>query len=345
MKKILIIGGTGIIGKATIAEALQNGYEVHTIGIKEEKSIPPEVHQIIADKQEPRQYDAVVGELNRHNEWDVVFDVYNLGKSSAQQTHNNFRDNAKHIVVVSTTLVYDRSKPNTEPIKSTHPLAELGTMGGYADHKIELEHYWQSVKDVPWTILRPYHIVGAYSLLGCMPDENRDPRLLEKIKNGETLQLCEGGEIPFNYVHPQDIARIALRAAGKPETFGKAYNAVNPTVITAKEYFELIGKALGQEVIINNKPIRQVWEESRGWELTTLPHIYDTSDMERDISFVPSTPIDVAIREAVEHYPTGEQEIKEIAIHKRMTMEPRPRKIQWLIENDPIRESEKNIRR
>lgn len=146
--------------------------------------------------------------------------------------------------------------------------------------------------------------------------------------------MCDGGETPFNYVHPRDIAKIVLRAAGKFETFGKAYNAVNPATVTAKKYFELIGKVLGQEVKISNKPIQQVWEESRGWELTTLPHIYDTSDLQRDISFVPSIPIDVAIKEAVEHYPTDEQELGEIAVHKRMTMEPRPKRIQWLIEKD-----------
>lgn len=157
MKKILIIGGTGIIGKVTITEALQGGYEVYTISKNNEKSIPPEVKQIIADRQRPQQYNSIVSEINQNIEWDVVFDIYNLGESSAQQTYTNFKKNAKHIIILSTTLVYDRSKPSTDPIKSSHPLAELGMMGGYADHKIKLEQYWQAVKDVSWTILRPYH--------------------------------------------------------------------------------------------------------------------------------------------------------------------------------------------
>ena len=333
MKKILIIGGTGIIGKATITEALQAGYVVYTIGINKEESIPPEVNQVTLDKQDPLKYRLAAEKLNQDNEWDVVFDVYNLGKQDAEQTYNNFHKNTKHFVVISTTLVYDRSVSNAEPIKSSHPLAKLGTMGGYADHKIELEHFWQSITDVPWTILRPYHIVGAGSLLGCIPDENRDPKLLDKIKNGETLQLCEGGELFFNFIHPRDIAKIMLRVAGNEKTFRKAYNAVNPTAIRAKDYYEEIGKILDRKVVIEDKPIQQVWRESHGWELTTLPHLYDVSDMEKDVSFVPSIPLKQALKEAVENYPIGQEEIKEIAIHKRMTLEPRPAPINWLFEN------------
>ncbi|MEI8327551.1 MAG: NAD-dependent epimerase/dehydratase family protein [Candidatus Taylorbacteria bacterium] len=329
-RSILIIGGTGIIGKATIVEAFKEGYSVTTIGIKKDLTLPTQVNQVIADRTQYEQYQNTLAEINKGKIWDVVFDVFNLTGDDAKETYKAFKENTKHIFIVSTTLVYDRSTPLYVPIKTNHPLAQRGMMGGYVDHKLELEQFWQSVKDVNWTILRPYHIVGAGSLLGYLPDHNRDPKLLESIMNDEPLNLCNGGNVILNYIHPTDIARIVLKAVGNPVTFGKAYNAVNPKQILGKDYFEIIGKVLDKQVRINSKPIQEVWDENRGWQLTTLPHVYDTSDLQQDIGFVPAIPLEMAIKEAVENYPK-EQDVSKIAVHERMTLLPRPQPIDWLL--------------
>lgn len=330
MKNILIIGGTGIIGKACVAEALKNDYEVTVLTKDTDSNLPEVVTQISVDRNNRVDYEEKVAELN-NKEWDIVFDVYNLDGKDAEQTYRLFKNNSKHIFIISTTLVYDRSKPFDDPIKSSHPLAKRGTMGGYVDHKLDLEDFWQSVSDANWTILRPYHIVGSGSLLGCLPDLNRDPRLLDRINDEEELELCKGGEVTLNYIHPVDIARVVINAAGNPKTFGKSYNVVNPTILTAKEYFKTIGKILGKEVYIKNKSIKEIWEENKGWQLTTLPHVYDVSDLERDIGFVPSIPLEVAIKEAIAAYPE-EKDLKQISVHGRMTLLPRPKPIDWLLE-------------
>lgn len=329
MKKILIIGGTGIIGKQTIKAALENGYDVTTIALKKDLAIPDSVNQVICDKNKQENFKRAVGPLIKVK-WDIVFDVYNLGLDDAKRTYSYFKDCAGHIFIISTTLVYDRSKFFNNPITSDSPLAKTGSLGGYVDQKLALEKFWRSIHDVPWTILRPYHIVGAGCLLGCIPDENRDPKLLERIKNRDTLILCEGGNVKFNYVHPMDIAKIVFKAAGNSKTIGKSYNAVNPISIMAKEYYEHIGELLNTPVTISSKSIKDIWHESRGWELTTLPHIYDTSDLLADVGYVPNTPLKVALKEAVAHYPNGEKEKAEISIHKRMTILPRPQPISWL---------------
>ncbi len=244
MKQILIIGGTGIIGKPTVFQALQSGYEVTTVGLNRAPEFPESVRQIVVDRNDSDAFRKRISELDQ--KWDVVFDVYNLGKSHAVQVHELFQGIARHVFVISTTLVYDRSKPSFSPIPSNQPLAKLGTMGGYVDQKLSLERYWQAVKDLNWTILRPYHIVGAGSLLGCVPMHNRDPELLDRIQRGQPLALCSGGNSTFNFIHPKDIASIVLRSAGNPKTFRKSYNAVNPEKILAKNYYYLIGNVLGK---------------------------------------------------------------------------------------------------
>lgn len=329
-KEILIIGGTGIIGKAATAEALKEGYSVSVVGVTKDVTLPAHVNQIILDRTDYAQYREALVEINKGKVWDIVFDVFNLSGKDAEETYTIFKDNTKHIFIISTTLVYDRSVPADSPIKTNHPLTKKGVMGGYVDHKLELEEFWKTVRDVSWTILRPYHIVGAGSLLGCLPGHNRDPKLLERIKKGEPLVLCNDGDVVLNYIHPTDIAQIVLRAAGKPVTFHKAYNAVNPKAILAKDYFEIVARTLNTKVRIQGKPIQEVWRENKGWQLTTLPHIYDISDLEKEVGFVPSIPIEVAIKEAINQYPL-EQDLNKISVHERMTLLPRPKPIDWLL--------------
>ncbi len=333
MKNILILGGTGIIGKPTVFEALKEGYSVTTVSAEPDSNLPKEVNQVVVNRNEREKFKETVCGLNKKNDkWDAVFEIYNLGENDGKELYECFKDTAEHIFVISTTLVYDRSVPSAAPIKSNHPLAKKGTMGGYAEHKLELELFWKSKTDVNYTILRPYHVLGAGSLLGCVPLHNRDPKLPQRIKDGETLELCDGGNVEFNFIHPTDIARMVLKAAGNPKTYRRAYNAVNPKKIVAREYFELIGDMLGEEVRIKNKPLREIWEEENGWALTTLPSLYDVSDVRQDIGFIPGISLETAIRDSLLHYPRGTVDVDQIPVHKRMTLLPRPKKIDWLFQ-------------
>ena len=71
--------------------------------------------------------------------------------------------------------------------------------------------------------------------------------------------------------------------------------------------------------------------EKKGWELTTLPHIYDVTDLKRDIGFVPDIPLREAINEAIKNYPETPEDKDKIPVHQRMNVLPRPKPINWLI--------------
>lgn len=329
MKTILLIGGTGIIGSAMVKEATKHGFEITIITQEKSKHLPKKVRQIILDRHDRTKFRRLMTQLR--TQWDIVFDIYAYDEKDAKQTYECFKSTTKHFFILSTTLVYDRTKPSTSPIKSTTPLARIGTMGGYVDHKLKLERFWHTVMDVDWTILRPYHIVGPGSLLGCVPLHNRDPKLLERILKGKPLHLCNDGMIVLNSIHTKDIARIVLTAAGNRKTYHKSYNAVNPTVITARQYFEMIAEALKTKVVIKNKPITEIWHEEAGWELTTLPHLYDVSNLKKDIGFTPHIPLRTSIKDAIAHYPTFHGSLSKIPIHQNMNRPPRPKPIKWLL--------------
>ncbi|MDP3026167.1 MAG: NAD-dependent epimerase/dehydratase family protein [Nanoarchaeota archaeon] len=334
-KKILIIGGTGILGKAIISESLKEKAKITVMGLSKNKSIPKEVNQVVVNRKDKTEFKQVVNKLNQKEEkWDIVLDIADWAKEDAEQTYELFKNYAKHFFIISTTLVYDRSKPCSYPIKTNYPLSKKGVLGGYVDNKLDIENFWKGKKEVNWTILRPYHILNpSDSLLGCIPEHNRDPKLLARIKSNEPLILCNGGDIKFNFIDARDIAKIILKSTGNSKTHHKIYNAVNPTIVLAKDYYELIGNELGKKVIIKNKPIQEVWKENKGWQLTTLPHIYDVSDLKKDIEFVPNISINESLKEAIKSPILIDKPVSEIPVHQRMTLLPRPKPINWLLEN------------
>ncbi|HLD98310.1 MAG TPA: NAD-dependent epimerase/dehydratase family protein [Candidatus Nanoarchaeia archaeon] len=328
MKYIFIIGGTGILGKAIIYEALKEDYQVIVIGLEKDSSIPKKVTQIIADRKDKINFTKKVENINNI---DILVDVADFSKEDAEQTYNLFKGKVKHFFILSTTLVYDRSKPYDKAIPSNYALAKVGELGGYVDRKLEIERFWRNKHDVNWTILRPYHIVSPHdSLLGCIPDHNRDPLLIKRILSEEPIVLCDGGNVKFNFVDARNIAKVILKSSENKKAFGKSYNVVNPKPILAKEYYEIIGKELGKKINIKNKPIEKVWAENKGWQLTTLPHVYDVSDLKKDIGFIPNISIEQSLKEAIKNYKPVNKAISEIEVHKRMTLMPRPKPIKWL---------------
>ncbi len=328
MKSALLIGGTGIVGSAVTGILCEAGYVVHTIGIEANQHFPQTITQYRADRNKKVSFKKLMKDItNRSGGWNIVFDIIGSKDIDVQQTCDLFRDS--RLIFLSTTLVYSRSEKNDRPILSGHRLASLGEMGGYVDKKVAMESYIRT-QTLPWTILRPYHILGPGSLLGCIPDHNRDPELVARLKRGEALELCNGGDIDFNIVHPADIGRAVLAVAENPSTIHRAYNCVNPEPVKARDYYAEIARQVGGTLKIKPKSYQEVWDEHGGWELTSLPHVYDVSDLERDTGFVPRVSYQECIRDALAHPPVVSGDTSTIPVHQRMTVLPRPRRFSWL---------------
>ena len=332
-KTALVIGGTGIMGVPIIAQLLKQGnYAVHSISldVSDVARLPESVQQYFVDRRS-KDYKILISKLNAEvGHWDVVIDLIASHAKDAEESYSLLKDHVGHFITISTTLVYDRSEKSSRAITEENKLAETGDLGGYVDGKLELERFWHFIKDMQWTLLRPYHILGEHSLLGCLPEHNRDPRLIERIKKGETLKLCEGGTIAFNYIHPEDIGIAICKIIGDQKSFGQVYNLVNPELVIAKDYYAEIARQLGVSLSIENISMEKVWSEMKGWEMTTLPHLYSMEKMERDFGYIPSTPLAKGIEDALKYRPYADVPADQIPVHQRMNKLPRPKKMSWL---------------
>lgn len=334
MKNVLVIGGTGILGRPLVEYLVKSEkYKVFSVALDtvENDSTYETVSQYRIDRY-TEGYEQITNQIvsQLNGGLDAVIDLIAYDRISSEQTLSLFGNHTKHIITISTTLVYNREQENNDPIDETTPLAPEGQYGGYVDGKLRLERFWQEALGVNWTILRPYHVLGKWSLLGCTPEHNRDPQLIQKIQGQKMLSLVNGGEIALNYVHPEDVAQVIEGLIGNSETFSKAYNVVNPTVITALEYYDKIGMKLGKNLRVKSVPLSRIWEEEKGWEMTTLPHVYSTDSLKADVGFVPRITLLQGIEDAIAHQPTFDIPKEEISVHKNMNKLPRPKKPRWL---------------
>ena len=324
--KMLLIGGSGILGSAIAATASEQGYDVTSIATECGAQYPSKA-KFVQARTGSSEFESVIENIvDEERKWDIVVDVIGSDGEDALRTYRIFKNRCDRLFAISTTLVYDRlTKFTYSPIQTGHPLASPGRQGGYVDKKLSMERFWQEHPDVRWTILRPYHILGPGSWLGCIPPHNRDPQLVEELQKEHMLILSDGGRIPLNVVHPKDIGELILRAAKREATIHKCYNAVNPTEVIARDYYGEIAQQLGRSIRIHSETSeRTAWYFSREWQLTTLPHIYDVSDLEKDIAFVPSIPLRDCIRDSLQNQPIDRPQRRQTEVHKRMNVEPLP---------------------
>ncbi len=331
--KLALIGGTGIIGAALSSLATNAGASVIALSHDSPmENIVPNVRQIIVNRRDRLEFGEVAKRLQREYEsLDVLVDIVPFGSGDAQQVLEYFAPFVHHIIVISTTLVYARHPSEPAAIPANHALTQPGLLGGYVDRKLEVEQVWRESNRYNWTIIRPYHVLGAGSLLGCLPFHNRDPELIRRLASHEHLALCCGGKIEMSYIHPADLAELIMGIAGKLESFGRAFNAVHPETIQALSYYREIANALHLPLHVQSISRQQVWDSDYGWELTTLPHIYEASDLYDIAGFRPSRDINQCIVDAVANCPAKLPAGQIPEVGRRIKELPRPSPIQWII--------------
>lgn len=242
--RTLVIGGTGFLSGAVMAECLAQGHMVSVVtrGQDSRPALPPGVEALRADRTKPDELWAALG----NRTFDLVVDCVLFRPNDAHTIVELLRNKTGRYVFISTDFVYG-GEPRSFPLNENAPRQALNS---YGMQKAACEDVffaaWQTER-FPAVILRPPHIVGAGSLLGTGSLEGRDPWLLWRLRNKHPLVLLDGGALLIQPVHKTDIARAvcALQTAPLPIVGGQAYNIAGPDCVTTRAYYETVCSILG----------------------------------------------------------------------------------------------------
>jgi len=296
-RSLLIIGGSGFVSGTLARTAISVGWSVWVV-TRGQRELPCGVTALVADRHDHAAFENAIRSANRR--WDLVVDCIGYEPADQKQNVSVFRALAKHLVFISTDFVFD-------PARRTFPQPEDAThyaMNGYGGNKrlSELELLNADTGDLRWTILRPCHIYGPGSQLGCLPLHGRDPKLIEKIRSGIPLQLVGGGHFLQQPIFARDLANVILSIAGNTKVNKQIFCAAGPEIIESREFYRIIAETLGVDLKMEEVSVTQHLAAHPDSAPFLCHRIYDLSKMRTEGLTVPATPVRDGLREHVQSF-------------------------------------------
>ncbi len=340
---ILVTGASGFIGSYICQEGLDRGMQVWA-GMRKSSSkkyLQDERMQFAyLDLERPdalrRQLTELKAQLGGKG-WDYV--VHAAGATKSLTREGFFRTNTdgtknladalialdmvpRRFVFVSSLSIYGaiREQPVRQATAANpwvySPILDSDTPQpntAYGESKLQAEQYLATLKDFPYTILRPTGVYG--------PRERDYFMMAQSIQQHVDFAVgYKPQEITFVYV--MDVVQAVFLAMDAPNSVGKGYFLSDGHVYNSRRFSDLLQEELGDPWVLHIKAplwfLRIVCTVSGtvcGWmkKLTTLNmdkyHILsqrnwqcDIEPARRDLGYAPQYPLERGVKEAVAWY-------------------------------------------
>ncbi len=200
---LLVLGGSGFVGRAVVSEGVRRGWEVATFNRGRGDSIHPGVSRIIGDRLDA----ATLGPL-RNRDWDLVVDTWSGAPRAARDSAAVLADHAVHYVYISSASVYAPPPPigvtESSPTVEASPDAEGGD---YPELKRGAElAVTQAFGDHAL-------LARAGLILGPHEDVGRLPWWLTRMAAGGEILAPGPPDLELQLIDARDLAIFVLDAA------------------------------------------------------------------------------------------------------------------------------------
>jgi nucleoside-diphosphate-sugar epimerase len=289
-RKVLIIGGSGFLSGTLARVAVAMGHQVWTV-TRGLRSQAPGVTALIADRRDDAAFATAIASAGVV--WDLAVDCIAFGPEDIRQDVAVLAARVQQLIFVSTDFVYDPGRRRLPQAEESDFYLASGYGGLKRQAEVALEQ--AETGEIAWTILRPCHIYGPGSQLGCLPLHGRDPKLIERIRSGEPLRLVGGGHFLQQPVMAGDLARICLDACGNDNVIGQTFCVAGPDIVESREYYRIVAEILGAELKIEEVPVDAYRSENPQAAPFLCHRIYDLQKLRR----AGITPPHTALREGL----------------------------------------------
>ncbi len=291
---ILLIGGSGFVSGTLARAAILAGHNVWAV-TRGQRPLPDGVIGVPVDRHDRDAFRRLIGGVDMF--WDLVVDVIGFQAEDAQQDIDVFSQRAQHLVFISTDFVY-------EPSHRRFPQSEEPAVYNTADYggrkrACEQEFLTRNTGDMAWMVLRPPHIYGPGSLLGCLPMHGRDPDLIQKLRAGEPLRLVGGGHFLQQPVFAPDLADAILSCAGTSDAGNQIFNVAGPDVVESWRFYQIIADILDVELRIEEILVSDYRREHPEHENFLCHRFYNLQKLRDHNVKVPQTSLEDGLKHHV----------------------------------------------
>ncbi|CAB4682169.1 MAG: NAD-dependent epimerase/dehydratase family protein [Actinobacteria bacterium] len=288
MATVLVLGGSGQMGRPIARRLVADGYDVTVAA----RSVSPpdmdDLHYVTCDRDAPGELAALVGDG-----FDVLVDIVTMTPAHAQQIVD-LGDRFGSVITTSTGAVYRDDAGNSLisarttgifpdfplPITESQPLVEPDDET-YSGRKVAIEQIL-AAGPAPATFLR----VAAYH--GTHTRHAREWFFAQRVRDGrKVVILANGGDTIFNTTSPENLAEMVACAANNP---GRgAFNCADTDPPTAREIGRIVAGHLGYaftEVLLAGEAVGPVGASP--WNVPR-PFVLDTTKAQRELGYTPQT--------------------------------------------------------
>jgi nucleoside-diphosphate-sugar epimerase len=287
---ILLIGGSGFVSGTLARQALAQGHRVWALS-RGQRPLPAGVKALVADRRDPDAFAAALDGAGRN--WDLAVDCIGYQPEDARQDLDIVAPKVAHLIFISTDFVFD---PDTRLFPQPEAALSYATQG-YGFKKRQCEEIFLAAEKTPhWTAVRPCHIYGPGSLLGCLPRHGRDPELINRLRQGQRLALVGGGHFLQQPILAADLATLILSLAGNTAAYGRIFNAAGPDVVESRRYYTLIADILGVDLQIEEIPVDHHLAQEPGSAPFLCHRTYALDSLRQSGATLPATPLAQGLR-------------------------------------------------
>lgn len=239
MLNALVLGGTGLISTGIVKHLLARGARVTLFNRGQRASnLPESVRQLRGNRDD---VNAFIGAFE-HERFDVVYDMICFGPEQAEASIAAFRGRCEQLVFCSTVCTYSVQVPPQVLIDELHPLEPVSD---YGRNKVRCEQAFQRAHEqgaFRATIVRPSHTYGPGGSL--IDQQEFDSGTWDRVARGLPVLVAGDGMGLWQSTHRDDCGLFFAQAALAPRTYGEAYNATRDAVLTWRDYYREVARAL-----------------------------------------------------------------------------------------------------
>ena len=231
--KILVLGGSGFIGKHLVPLLLAGGHDVSVLN-RGNRTMEGTT-QYIANRDDPASMQTA---LSKAPAFDVVIDTsgYTLAQSTIARELLGHK--AAHWVHLSTAAVYASSDDDYLPNEDDE-IGSIPDWGAYGTDKSAIDsHLLGDIGHAPTTILRPPYLYGPHNT------GDRETFIWSRLLKKRPVIVPGNGERVVQFLHVADLARaITLVAEMTPES--RIYNVTNAELLSFAEWVNILAYVSG----------------------------------------------------------------------------------------------------
>lgn len=298
--RILIIGGTGLIGTGITSALLERGHEL--IHFNRGGGSGRDVRQVVGDRGDRETFERRMAELGP---LDCVIDMIGFERADVDSAVRAFRGRIGQYVFCSTVDVY--TKPALSyPVDEAHERNPSRAFA-YAYGKAQCEEAATEAHgrgDFRTTILRP---AATYGGAGAPVHAFRGGTYhYDRIRKGKPIIVHGDGSAIWVSCHRDDVAKAFANAAGNPAAYGKAYNVAGNELLTWQAYWRAVARAMNAPeprfVRIPTDLLGEALPNLASWCVTNFQYnnLFDNAAAEADLDFRPTVRWEDGVRGMIE---------------------------------------------